>query len=91
MNSLPHETNKMKFLKYNIGIIITAIFMAVMSFQEYRHPRYGKENVPLIYLIISVTLTIMLAIIYFRYFHKKPVKKLASSHKNIPSKPKNRR
>ena len=81
----------MKFLKYNIGIIITAIFMAVMSFQEYRHPRYGKENVPLIYLIISVTLVIILTFIYFRYFAEKPGKKSVSSHKNIPSKSKNRR
>lgn len=81
----------MKFLKYNIGIIITAIFMAVMSYQEYRTPRYGKENVPLIYLIISVTLVILLTFIYFQYFSKKPVKKLSSPNKNIPSKSKNRR
>ncbi len=81
----------MKFLKYNIGIIITAIFMAVMSYQEYRTPRYGKENVPLIYLIISVTLVLLLTFIYFRYFNKKPAKKLNLPHKNIPPKPKNRR
>jgi hypothetical membrane protein len=61
----------MKFLKYNIGIIIVAIFMACMSFQEFRNPRYGRENVPGIYLVISVVLTLLLVFIYTRYFHKK--------------------
>jgi len=81
----------MKFLKYNIGIIITTIFMAAMSFQEYRTPRYGRENVALIYLIISITLVLLLTFIYFRYFNEKPGKKLSSPNKNIPSKSKNRR
>lgn len=61
----------MKFLKYNVGIIITAIFMAIMSYQEFAHPRYGKESVPRIYLAMTVGLIILLVIIYLKYFYKK--------------------
>ncbi|WP_149240141.1 hypothetical protein [Dyadobacter sp. 32] len=61
----------MKFLKYNIGIIVTAIFMAAMAYKEFMNPRYGKENVPKIYLGISILLVILLVSIYLQYFHKK--------------------
>jgi|GEM_PF-6810261 len=61
----------MKFLKYNIGIIITAIFMGVMTYQEFANPRYGKESVPRIYLGMTVGLIILLILIYLKYFHKK--------------------
>jgi len=59
---------KMKFLKYNVGIIITAIFMAAMAYKEFEHPRYGRGNVPKIYLLISIVLTLLLIWIYMRYF-----------------------
>lgn len=73
----------MKFLKYNVGIIITAIFMACMAYKEFVTPRYGRENVPKIYLGIAVILTLLLVTIYFKYFHGKtdnikPAKKLSA-------------
>ena len=61
----------MKFLKYNIGIVITAIFMAAMAYKEFMNPRYGKENVPMIYLGITILLVILLVSIYLQYFRKK--------------------
>ena len=61
----------MKFLKYNIGIIITAIFMAAMTYQEFANPKYGKANVPKVYLAMTVGLIILLVLIYFKFFHRK--------------------
>lgn len=45
--------------------------MAAMAYKEFMNPRYGKENVPKIYLGISILLVILLVSIYLQYFHKK--------------------
>ena len=45
--------------------------MACMSYQEFRSPKYGREDNPKIYLTIAIVLTLLLIFIYTRYFHKK--------------------
>lgn len=61
----------LKFLKYNAGVLVTAIFMACMAYKEFQHPRFGRENVPKIYLAFSIVLVILMVLIYFKYFHGK--------------------